>query len=51
MSTTPPWVAAGPGRRKPGDLLGVRKVIDGEPTRYQCATAFSIAAPLTALVE
>jgi hypothetical protein len=29
----------------------VREVIDGEPTRFQCATASSIAAPLTALVE
>jgi hypothetical protein len=30
---------------------GVRRVIDGVPTRFQCATASSIAAPLTALVE
>ena len=29
---------------------GVRKVIDGVPTWFQCATASSMAAPLTALV-
>src|SRR5215472_4999406 len=34
-----------------GDLLGVHKVIDGVPTRFQCATASSMAAPWTALVE
>src|SRR5262249_39762739 len=30
---------------------GVRKVIDGVPTWFQCATASSMAAPWTALVE
>jgi hypothetical protein len=29
----------------------VRKVIDGVPTWFQCATVSSMAAPLTALVE
>jgi hypothetical protein len=29
----------------------VRKVIDGVPTPFQCATASSMAAPWTALVE
>src|SRR6516225_11152141 len=48
--TTPGGSRSSPSKNRV-ICAGVRKVIDGVPTRFQCATASSMAAPWTALVE
>ena len=48
--TTPGASRSSPSKNR-AICSGLRSVIDGVPTRFQCATASSMAAPWTALVE